>query len=206
LDWDTDDVGRQLAGCDFPLIDGTEDDGDIGEDFGAVLQREIQRGGEAGDDQINFPARVLPPQVLDLKAPVASVAGLGDVEVLGVHFDPLGGVGGEGGADGPVGQGMPGAAVVVLGVQDDHQPAGRGAGGRGDRGQRQHGHQGEQPRRTSEGRLGDFTLAAGSHGTRSRIVPCNPVRATATMWARTRPATPVLTGAVRPREPNDSSK
>lgn len=67
LDRNTDDVGRQLAGFDFPLFNGEENNGHAGKNLIAIFQRKIQRRGKARDNKIDFPPRKFLLQQLGLK-------------------------------------------------------------------------------------------------------------------------------------------
>jgi len=64
FDRNTDHVGRQLAGFDFPLFNGKEHNGHAGKDLIAIHQRKIERRGKARDDQIDFSSREFLPQEL----------------------------------------------------------------------------------------------------------------------------------------------
>ena len=67
FDGNTDDIRRQVAGLNFLLIDGTENDGNTGKNPVAILECKIQRRGKAGNDQMDFPSRVFTLQELSLK-------------------------------------------------------------------------------------------------------------------------------------------
>ena len=122
LDRNTDDIGRQRAGLDFPFVDGTENDGNSRKDLVAKLECKIQRRGKARNDQMDFPSRVFPLQELGLKLLVIGVRRARDIEVFVVDFDAARGSSSEGGSNTLINQGVPRTAVTVLRIKHHNHP------------------------------------------------------------------------------------
>ena len=127
---DADETGAEPPSLHLPLLDGAEDDGDVREHFVAILQHEIQRGSERGDDDVDLPAGILLAEKLRQPPLVAVVGEARRVEVFVIDLDRRSGRGLERRTEALIEEDDPRLSVTRR-VEHHDPPGARRIGGRG---------------------------------------------------------------------------